>query len=199
MDMNQELDLIEETEETEEAAMQDLPVFICNTEINVGTQEEVAKAVMGKSALITDIGMYAMCLLIGGYLVADSILNNRWKQNLFMLIIMVGLAILTFVLRKTSPKKALQRWEESLIKKYGSPALHVTTEFYQLSLAQSLKEDEEQIAVDGYSSIDKLVETENYFLLHYQKEQYYILSKKGFTLGGADSFRTFITERIGGK
>ena len=198
MDINEELDIIEE-DHVEQEEIEDRPLFVCNTVMDIGCQEEVTKVLMGKSALITDIGMYAMCVLIGGYLIADSIINSRWKQNGIMLGVIAGLAILTFVLRKTSPKKALQRWEEAIIKKYDSPALHLTTEFYNLSLAQSLKEDEEQIVVDGYSSIDKLIETENFFLLRYHKDRYYIVSKKGFTWGSAEGFRTFITERIGGN
>ena len=154
---------------------------------------------MGKTALGTDLLMYGMCLVIGGYLVADSIINSRWGNNAFMIAVMVGLAILTFVLRRTSPKKALDRWEASIIQKYGTPALHVTTEFYNLSLAQTTEEDEENVIVDGYSSIAELKETENYFLLRHAKERYYILAKNGFTLGTAEQFRSYINGRIGGK
>lgn len=199
MDINETLDTMEETDLPETPEITDHPLFICKTTIDIQTQEEVSKAVMGKAALGTDLLMYGMCLLVGGYLVLDSILNSRWGQNAFMLAVMVALAILTFVLRLTMPKKNLKRWEEAMIKKYGSPALHITTEFYNLSLAQTTQEDEDLLSVDGYSSIDEVKETENLFLLRYQKERYYFVAKKGFTLGSEAQFRSFITGRIGGK
>ena len=97
------------------------------------------------------------------------------------------------------PKKAMQNWEMSIRQRYGSSALHLTTEFYELSLAQTLEEDEEQFTVEGYSSIFELKETENLFLLRHGRDQYYFISKKGFTTGTAEEFRTFIQKRIGGK
>lgn len=199
MNMNEELDMMEETDFVEEPKVEDHPYLVCKTTIDISSQEEIAKIIMGKSALGTDLLMYGMCLLVGGYLVADSIINSHWSQNGFMLAVMVGLAILTFVLRLISPKKAMKRWEEAIIRKYGSPALHVTTEFYNLSIAQTLDEDEDQIVVDGYSSIEEMKETENFFLLRYSKDQYYTIAKKGFTLGSEEQFRSFIMGRIGGK
>lgn len=196
MNYNEELDIVEESEEQ---VVQDHPTFVCNTVLDMAAQGEITKCVMGKSALGTDMVMYGMCLIIGGYLIADSIIHNRWASNALMLGVIVFLAIMTFVLRKTSPKKALKRWEDAIIQRYGSPALHITTEFYNLSMAQMLKEDEEQTTVDGYSSIREMKESENFFLLRHGKTQYYIVSKKGFTTGTADQFRTFITGRIGGK
>ncbi len=186
-----------DTEEIMET--QDQPLFVCETEINAKYQEEASKAASQKTAMIMDSILYGFCLLMAGFLVVDSIMNQRWKQNAFMLVVVALAVVYTIFAKKRAPKKALQRWEEAIIRKYGSASLHLTTEFYALSLAQTLKEDEEQFIGDGYSSIDELKESEHLLLLRHGKNQYYFVSKDGFTKGTAEEFRQFITERIGGK
>ncbi len=189
----------EEVMEYEEVTqVQDRPIFVCNTTIDVNTQLEASKAAMGKSSRITDLIMYLICAAMVVYLVVDSILNSRWQQNA-LTFVLVAAIVFILISRKSAPKKAMVRWEEAIIKRYGSPALHVTTEFYELSLAQSLREDEEQFICEGYSSVKEIVETENLFLLRHGKNQYYFVAKNGFTMGTADQFRSFIEQRIGGK
>ena len=51
----------------------------------------------------------------------------------------------------------------------------------------------------GYSDLTELKETETLFLLRCKNRQWFFLSKKGFRMGSPDSFRRFITERIGGN
>ena len=41
-------------------------------------------------------------------------------------------------------------------------------------------------------------ETEHLFLLRHSAQQWFFVEKTGFTVGTADEFRIFITERIGG-
>ena len=184
-------------EETVEESM-DEPLFVCETVIDVKTQGEASKAASGKSALIMSLVTYITCLAMVVYLVVDSILNDCWDKNGLMLVLAVGVMVYAFFSRKNAPKKALLRWEAAIRRKFGTPALHITTEFYELSLAQTLQEDEEQFLGDGYSSILELKETENLFLLRHSKNQYYFVSKAGFTKGTAEEFRKFIQEKIGG-
>lgn len=190
----------EEVMEYEEVSeVQDQPVFVCNTVIDVDAQLEASKAAMGKTGRITDLILYLISAAMVIYLAIDSIRNSRWQQNAFTFILIGAVLVFILISRKSTPKKAMARWEEAIIKKYGSPALHINTEFYELSLAQSLREDEEQFICAGYSTIIEIVETENLFLLRHGKNQYYFVSKKGFTFGTADQFRSFMMQRIGGK
>lgn len=179
--------------------IQDQAIFVCHTVIDVNSQQEASKNAMKKPNLISNLVIYGMSLFMGGYLVADAFANGHWKHNAIMLVLVGAVVLFSLISRKSSLKKAMARWEEAIIQKYGSPALHVTTEFYNLSLAQTVKEDDEQFVGDGYSSIREILETENLFLLRYGKNQYYFVAKKGFTKGNAEEFRTFIRQRIGGK
>lgn len=95
------------------------------------------------------------------------------------------------------PRTALRRWQQNIQSKYGSNALHLHTDFYDLTLAQTLQENGEVLDA-GYSTITELRETEHLFLLHCGRQQWYFVNKAGFTKGTPDEFRTFISERIGG-
>ena len=190
----------EEVMEYEEVTeVQDQPLFVCNTVIDVHAQLEAAKAAVGKRNKNFNLAMYMGFALMAGYLILDSVMNQRWKANGFSFVMVGAIMVFLLVSRFSSPKKAMAHWEEAMIKKYGSPALHINTEFYELSLAQSLREDEEQFICDGYSSVKEMIETENLFLLRHGKNQYYFVSKRGFTLGTADQFRSFMEQRMGGK
>ena len=84
------------------------------------------------------------------------------------------------------------------MQSFGSKELHLTTEFYEYSLAQSVQEDG-SVNVQGYSDISELRESEHLFLLRRSKQQWFFVAKDGFTVGSEDAFRTFITERLEGK
>ena len=88
-------------------------------------------------------------------------------------------------------------WQQNIQSKYGSNALHLHTDFYDLTLAQTLQENGEVLDA-GYSTITELRETEHLFLLHCGRQQWYFVNKAGFTKGTPDEFRAFISERIGG-
>jgi len=196
---NEEVMDMQESMEQEEVIEQDHPVFVCDTVLDVYAQLEAAKAAVGKRNRGFNIAMYMGFALMAGYLILDSALNQRWQANAFSFVLVGAIMVFLLVSRFSSPKKAMAHWEEAMIKKYGSPALHINTEFYELSLAQSLREDEEQLVCDGYSSVKELVETENLFLLRHGKNQYYFVAKNGFRVGTADQFRSFIEQRIGGE
>lgn len=199
MDLYEDKEIIEEVDQEEEPLVQDHPLFVANTIIDIHSQMEGSQAARGNKAHGADWVMYGMCLLMGGYLVADSIINDHWQKNAILLILVAAITVFTVFSRKKAPQKAMEQWEQAIIKKYGAPALHVTTEFYNFSLVQTIKEDEEQLICDGYSAVTEIVESENLFLLRHGKNQYYFVAKNGFVKGSAEQFRTFIQERIGGK
>ena len=196
---NEEVMDMEISMEQEENMEQDRPVFVCDTVIDVHTQLEAVKFTVGKRNKGFNIAMYMGFVIMVGYLVLDSVMNQRWQANAFSFVLVGAIMVFLLVSRFSSPKKAMAHWEEAMIKKYGSPAIHINTEFYELSLAQSLREDEEQFVCAGYSSIQELVETENLFLLRHGKDQYYFVAKNGFRVGTADQFRSFMEQRMGGK
>ncbi len=177
----------------------DQPLFVCNTVIDIQSQEEATKAAMARRMRTANWILYGFTGVLAVYLLIDSIINQSWQKNSVMFLL-VGLT-LAFVIysQKTSPKKAMQRWEIDIRRRYGTGALHLTTEFFEYSLAQSLEEDEDQFTCAGYSTILELKETENLFLLRHGKDQYYFISKKGFIVGSADEFRTFMEKQIGGN
>ena len=178
---------------------QDQPLFVSKTVIDVNTQSEASMAAMKKRVRNTNRVLYGFTGAIAITMVVDAVRNQSWGKNGVMLLILAILMVFVALSQKNMPKKAMQNWEMSIRQRYGSSALHLTTEFYELSLAQTLEEDEEQFTVAGYSSIFELKETENLFLLRHGRDQYYFISKKGFTTGTAEEFRTFIQKRIGGK
>ena len=77
----------EEVMEYEEVSeVQDQPVFVCNTVIDVDAQLEASKAAMGKTGRITDLILYLISAAMVIYLAIDSIRNSRWQQNAFTFI-----------------------------------------------------------------------------------------------------------------
>lgn len=179
--------------------VQDQPKFVCKTVLDVNYQNEATKAIVGKSQLGSSLVMFGLIFIVGFYYLLDSIMNQAWQKNSFMLIL--SLAMLGFAVysRLTMPKKITEQWETAIEKKYGSKSLHLTTEFYARSLAQSIQENEDEIDFDGYSSITELKETEHLYLLRHGKNKYYFVDKKGFTVGDPKEFRSFIEQCMGGK
>ena len=197
---NEEVMDIQEPMDTETIAEeQDEPIFVCNTTIDVHAQLEASKAAVGKRNRNFNMAMYLGFAIVVAYLVLDSVLNHHWQANIFSFLMVGVVLVFLLVSRKSTPKKAMAHWEDAMTKRYGTPAIHVNTEFYELSLAQSLWEDEEQFVCDGYSSVKEIIETENLFLLRYAKNQYYFVAKNGFTVGTADQFRSFMEQRMGGE
>lgn len=174
------------------------PKFTVKTVLNADSQLEATNAVQTPAARIVGYLCIGLCAAM---LVAMIVLYfvNGDSQNLLM----AGLLALTvaFLLysRLIMPKKSMQRWEESLRRSYGTTELHLTTEFYDLSLIQSVDEEEENLVDAGYSQLLDLKETENLLLLATGKRQWFFLSKEGIVGGTVEEFKSFITERMGGK
>lgn len=183
---------------TEEAPELEPPKFTVKTVLNTEAQLEATAAVQSLAAKIISYACIGLCVAM---LVAMIVLYfiNKESQNLLM----AGLLALTvaFLLysKFTMPKKSMARWEDSLRRNYGVTELHLTTEFYDLSLIQTVEEDEENLVDAGYSQVFDLKETENLLLLATGKRQWFFLSKEGIEGGSVEDFKTFITERMGGK
>ena len=87
MDLYEDKEMIEEVDQEEEPLVQDHPLFVANTIIDIHSQMEGSQAARGNKAHGTDWVMYGMCLLMGGYLVADSIINDHWQKNAIFVVL----------------------------------------------------------------------------------------------------------------
>jgi len=176
----------------------DPPKYVVKTTLDANMQLDASNAVQGKGFKIFTYVCMALCV---GMFIALIVIyfNDKNPSNLFMAALLL-LTIAFLIYNKYSmPKKSMARWEMSINRTYGTKALHLTTEFYERSLIQLVLESEESMSDSGYSEISEMKETENLFLLRCGKRQWYFVEKKGFQVGSADSFRKFISERIGGK
>ena len=174
-------------------------LFRVETLLNAESQKEASMAVRGKAGNAIGWFFLGICAVMLGVLVWRYFSAEvRQNNQLFLMGILVLAMGMYFYNMFFGQKKALKRWEEDLRRQFGSPCLHLTMEFFPMSLCQSVRESEDT-RVEGYSSISGFKESENLFLLRCNKQQWYFVSKKGFTLGSAESFRKFISEKIGGK
>ena len=198
-----EEEMTEETsEETpEEAPAEDLPaleapLFAANTVLNAERQLEASKAVSPKLPQMISYFLIVLAAAAFGILLW-LYFTYKDSKNLIMAILVVPLVGYMVYSRLAMPKKAMLRWEEKLLNNYGVRELHLLTEFYDKAMAQTLQEDG-SLSTEGYSAIAELKETEHLFLLRHSAQQWYFVEKTGFTVGTAEEFRAFITERIGG-
>ncbi len=183
-------------EKEEQPPALEAPRFAAETVLNAERQLEASKAVSPKLPRMISIFLIGFAIAAAGVLLWLYFAYGD-KNNLIMAILVVPLVIYMILSRVAMPKKAMQRWEQSLISSYGCRELHLCTEFYDKALAQTLKESDE-LTTEGYSAILEIKETEHLFLLHHGGQQWFFVEKSGFTVGTADEFRAFITERIGG-
>ena len=200
--MEENKDLLEEYEEEmeEEEAAEPLPevLFRVKTVLDLKAQAEATKAVRGKLIELITWIFVAICgafavVMFWQYFTAEE----PQKSNLIFGGLML-LAVLFSIYNKIfGSKRVLKKWESSLQQKFGTSALHLTTEFYPRSLSQTVEETE-NVMVEGYSVVTNMKESESLFLLYVGARQWYFISKTGFEIGDADSFRKFISEKIGG-
>lgn len=183
--------------EEEQSAAPNPPIYTCQTLLNVQTQQEASRAVSPKYLKYVNYVCFVLCivmfaLLLWAYLVGGAVIN----LVLALLVLAVG-AYLAYSHFNT-PKKMLVQWEENMKKNFGTSELHLTTEFYKFSIAQTLNENDE-LTVDNYADLQALVETKHLFLLKKSRGSWYFVAKNGLQNCSADEFRSFISERIGGK
>lgn len=183
-------------EEPAQPSALEQPLFAANTVLNAERQLEASKAVSPKLPQLLSIFLIVFAVGALGVLLWLYFAGGD-QNNLFMAIVVVALIGYMVYSRLAMPKKAMLRWEEKLLNNYGSMELHLLTEFYDKALAQTLLEDGD-LTTEGYSAVTEMKETEHLFLLRHSAQQWFFVEKTGFTVGTADEFRTFITERIGG-
>ena len=158
-------------------------------------QLEASKQLAPKFGMVTSIiGIGLMVVLLG--ITVWQYFTTKANDRLLMAGVLVLVIAFLIYSRLSAPKKALKGWETKLRRTYGTDALHLTTEFFEHSLAQSVEEIDDFI-VEGYSKISELRETEHLLLLRCSAKQWFFVEKTGFTTGSVDDFREFIRTRMG--
>lgn len=190
-----EEDTVEE-ETPEELPELEAPRFAAKTVLNAERQLEASKAVSPKLPRLLSIFLIVFAVAADGVLFWLYFTKGERSNLIMAVVILLPVAYMIFS-RLTMPKKAMRRWEERLLQNYGVRELHLLTEFYDKAMAQTLEEDG-TLSTEGYSALRELKETEHLFLLRHSAQQWYFVEKAGFTVGSAEDFRAFITERIGG-
>lgn len=173
------------------------PIYTCETVLNVEIQEEASLALAPKYMKYVNYLCYGLCAVMLGFLLWSYFAVGGTGNLLLAALVLAVLAFLIYS-HITGPKKMLRQWQDNMIRTYGTDELHLTTEFYKYSVAQTLRENND-ILVDSYTDLLSFTETENLFLLKKGKGRYFFVAKNGLKKTTADEFRTFISERIGGK
>lgn len=172
------------------------PKFVVETTINTDCQLEASRGVMPKATRVLNYVCIGITVILLGVILWQYI-ATREKGHLILLLVLIAVFGLLALNQIRGPRTALKRWEQSIRQRYGTNALHLRTEFYELTLAQTMLEDD-SMTEQGYSGISELKETEHLFLLHCGRQQWFFVSKEGFQVGTPDEFRAFIQDRIGG-
>lgn len=169
--------------------------FVAKTTLNAAIQLEASKQLAPKFGMVTSVlGIGLMVVLLG--ITLWQYFTTWANDRLLMAGVLVLVIAFLIYSRLSAPKKALKNWETKLRRTYGTDALHLTTEFFEHSLAQSVDEIDDLI-VEGYSKLSELRETEHLLLLRCSAKQWFFVEKAGFTTGTADEFREFIRSRMG--
>lgn len=190
----------EEEYEEEEEELEPLPevLFRVKTVLDVEAQAEATKAVRGKLIELITWFFVAICAAFAVVMLVRYFTAEVPEKSNLIFAALMGAAVLFSIYNKVfGSKNALKKWERSLQQKFGTSALHLTTEFFPRSMSQVVEETE-NVMVEGYSTITNFKESENLFLLYVGARQWYFISKNGFEVGDADRFRKFITEKTGG-
>lgn len=180
----------------EQSAAPNPPIFSCRTLLNAQTQQEAAQALAPRYLKFVNYTCFGLCVVMFGLLLWSFFAQGN-TFNLVLAVVVLLVAAYQLYSHFRLPQKMLTQWEENMRKKFGTDALHLTTEFYKFSIAQTLDENND-VLVDNYSDLLALVETEHLFLLKKNRSFFYLLAKDGFQNCSAEEFRSFISERIGG-
>lgn len=192
--MNEEDIVLSQEETAPEVAPKAL--FTVKTVLNTEMQNEASLALTPK---LNDIVSY-ICFIVTG--IMGAILVWRYfagdgAQNLVMAALVVVLLAYLIYTRRAGPKKALARWEEQMIRNFGTAELHLTAEFYEHSLAQSVEEDE-NVTVVGYSELNEYKETEHLLLVHNKGSHWFFLDRTGVQGATIEELKAFLDRKMGG-
>lgn len=170
------------------------PKFVVKTTLNQSAQYEASRGAGSKFARILTYVLLGIAVVLIGAMIYIFLKNGTMKNIFIVVIMLAALAYLVYN-QFFAPKRALQKWENGMIKNFGVKEIHLTTEFYDLIFVQSNDLSDETIE-EGFSGINDFRETEHLFLLQCKHQKWFFVDKAGFTVGTPEQFRAFFTERL---
>ena len=170
------------------------PKFVVKTTLNVDTQLEASQAAGGRFSRILTLVLLGISVVLFGVMTYLYV-SGREKKNLFILILLVFAIGYLVYNQFFAPKRALRRWESNIRANYGVTEIHLTTEFYELTLAQSTDISDE-VLEECYSSVTGFRETKHLFLLQCRHQKWFFMDKNVFTVGSPEEFRAFFSEKV---
>ncbi len=202
-DMEERTELTEEEErellaaEAEEQPAEVIPPrFVVKTTLNAQLQLEASTALAPKSAKWLTYICLVLVAAMAGFCVYVYV-TTRSSTYLFYSVLMLMVGAFLAYQKFLMPKVSLKKWEQSMLARYGTRELHLTLEFFEHSLAQSVEELDD-VEQEGYSALSRIVETEHLILIKRNRTLWFFLEKSGFTVGRAEDFLPFLQEKIGG-
>lgn len=185
------------TVRAEEQAQAPVARFTAETALNIELHEEANRAMSGKFgtiSFIVSVSLLTAFLAASVYVLLSSKNGASW---MYIVVCLVAIGMLLYS-RLFGQKKQLKKWEERVQAAFGTNALHLTTEFYDHVLTQSIRESGD--ATDcGYSSLRELRESEHLFLLKNANGKFFFVDKRTVRGGTENELRAFLQEKIGGK
>lgn len=173
------------------------PRFSVETSLDVSLHEEANKAMASRGGRV----LFAVCLaMLASYLgisVWQLIVTRSTSAWLSIAVCLLAGGLLIYS-RLFGQKRALQKWEAQIQAAFGTNALHLTTEFYDLVLTQIIRESGDSVEC-GYSSLRGLRETEHLLLLQNTSGNYFFVDKRCVRGGTPEELRAFLESMIGGK
>lgn len=186
----------DDPEDEEESTELPEPIFSVSTALDGALQQEASESVRGTMSNVLYFAALGALVLMLGALIWQTVTMGT-NNALYIALVAVVLAY-TLYTRIFGGKVAMRRWENDLVRRYQTSALHLTADFYDLVMTQTVRENDTSLEA-GYSEILRVKETERLFLLQCGKQKWLFVAKDGFTKGTPEEFRVFMQEKTGGN
>ena len=120
--------------------------FSVDTTIDADIQYEASKSLMPRYVQLLTWVCFGLSVVLLGIMVWQYVMTKNTMHLVLalLLVLVVGYALFN---QLRGPRTALRRWQQNIQSKYGSNALHLHTDFYDLTLAQTLQENGEVLDV----------------------------------------------------
>lgn len=170
------------------------PFFTVKTVLNAAMEQEASMALIPKFSRYFTYGCFVISALltIGMFW---SYFYDHQKQSLFLGFIMLFILAVLIYNHRVTPKKMIRRWEANMKRTYGTVELHLITEFYEHSLAQSVEETED-VTVTGYSELGAIRDTEHLLLLRRSRNHWFFLAKDGVQNDSIENLCAFVKKKM---
>lgn len=191
----EDVELEEDFEEAPEEAIPEAPkpYYVTKTALNAALQLEATQAAQSKLSRILTYCCFGVLVLLLGATVWMYVKEPATSYLLYLVLEVLVLAYVVYT-HFFGQKRSLQKWERQIQSQYGVNALHLTSEFYDLTFMQNVAETGNDMDC-GYSSIEKIEETEHIILLRCGKNRWFFVEKSG--VEDVEGFRAFIHEKCG--